>query len=758
VSGGNGNHTGPGARVRRVEDPAFVRGARPYTDDLREPEALYAVFVRSVFAHARIGSIDTSAAAEAPGVVGVYTAADLPLEPQAAESVPAAMRRPIFASDVVRFVGELVAVVVADTRAHAVDAAELVDVDYDPLEALIDPAKALDDDAPLLFPDNEQGNVCVEGTNGTGDDVLAGAEVVVGGRFVNQRLAAVPMEPSAGLAAPDPDRPGAFVLWTPSQNAHAHRDAVAASLGLDAENLRVITPATGGGFGARIATNPEEAALVALARELNRPVRFIETRSETMLAMVHGRAQIQDVQLAGTRDGRVTGIKARVIADCGAYPANATDMPMLTGLMVCGVYDIPKVDYAYTGVVTNTTPIGAYRGAGRPEATALIERAMDMYAKAIGLDPAEVRRRNFVTEFPHDTVTGASYDSGDYGAALDAVLEAAGYAELRAEQAARRERGDAKQLGIGLCSYVEWTGFGTELGTCEVGEDGKVTVRSGAQAHGQGHETAFAQLVSGALGVALEDVRVVQADTREVARGMGTMGSRSLQVGGSAVHHAAGEVLEKGRQIAARRLEADARDIVVHPGAGLGVAGSPGTAIPWGQLAATAVAEGGELSAERDYEPEGSTFPYGCHLSVIEVDMETGSVDILRHVTVDDAGTITNPLLVEGQVHGGIAQGLAQALFEEVAFDGFGNNLTGTLVSYAMPSASDLPTFETTRTETPTPRNSLGAKGIGEAGTIGSTPAAWNAVVDAISHLGVDNIDMPANPQRVWQAINSAKR
>jgi aerobic carbon-monoxide dehydrogenase large subunit len=754
----NGHHTGPGARVRRVEDPAFLLGARPYTDDLREPEALYAVYVRSVFAYAKIGSIDTSAALEAPGVVGVYTAADLKLEPQPAQSVPEAMRRPVLASDVVRFIGELVAVVVADTRAHAVDAAELVEVDYDPLDALIDPEKALDAGAPVLFPDNEKGNVCTEGTNGTGDDVLAGAEVVVGGRFLNQRLAAVPMEPSAGLAAPDPDRPGAFILWTPSQNAHSHRDAVAESLALEPENLRVITPATGGGFGARIATNPEEAALVALARELNRPVRFIETRSETMLAMVQGRAQIQDVELAGTRDGRVTGVRARVIADCGAYPANATDMPMLTGLMLCGVYDIPKVDYAYTGVVTNTTPVGAYRGAGRPEATALIERAMDMYAKAIGLDPAEVRRKNFVTEFPHKTVTGADYDSGDYGAALDAVLEAAGYEDLRAEQAARRERDDARQLGLGLCSYVEWTGFGTELGTCEVGEDGVITVRSGASAHGQGHETAFAQLVSGALGVAIEDVRVIQADTGKVARGMGTMGSRSLQVGGSAIHHAAGEVLEQGRRIAARRLEADAEDIVVHPGAGLGVAGSPGTAIPWGQLAATAVAEGGELAAERDYEPEGSTFPYGCHLSVVEVDLETGSVDILRHVTVDDAGTITNPMLVEGQVHGGIAQGLAQALFEEVAYDGFGNNVTGTLVSYAMPSASDLPTFETTRTETPTPRNPLGAKGIGEAGTIGSTPAAWNAVIDAVSHLGIDHIQMPANPQRMWEAITEARR
>jgi carbon-monoxide dehydrogenase large subunit len=378
------------------------------------------------------------------------------------------------------------------------------------------------------------------------------------------------------------------------------------------------------------------------------------------------------------------------------------------------------------------------------------------------MDPAEVRRINFVREFPHQTVTGANYDSGAYHAALEKVLETAGYAELRAQQAARREEGGPLQLGIGICSYVEWTGYGSELGTCEVEDDGTVTVRSGTSAHGQGHETAFAQLVSGTLGVPFDDVRVIQSDTAKVARGMGTMGSRSLQVGGSAILNASNEVLEKGRKLAAHLLEADIGDVAIFPGEGLGVTGAPGSVLTWAQLAAAAADDGRRpdgmepgLSAEHDFATPDATYPFGSHLAVVEVDTETGSTRLIRHVTVDDAGTMMNPLMVEGQVHGGIAQGVAQALYEEIAFDEDGNNVTGSLASYAMPSAGDLPMYETERTQTPTPRNPLGAKGIGEAGTIGSAPAVWNAVVDAVSHLGVKNIDMPATPQRVWQAINS---
>jgi carbon-monoxide dehydrogenase large subunit len=765
MTGSNGSSTGRGAALRRVEDPPLLRGTRPYTDDLREPKALYAVFVRSGFAHARINSIETSEAAAAPGVVGVFTGADLEMTPQPASGppvpTPEEMRRPILASGKVRFIGEPVAVVVAETREQAVDASELVDVDYDALDVIVDMERALDDDAPVLFEDAPDGNLAARGP--AGEDALGDAQVIVKERFVNQRLAAVPMEPGAAIAAPDPDTPGAFILWTPSQGPHAYQSAIGESLGLDKEQLRVVTPATGGGFGARIACYPEVITTVALARKLGRAVRYIETRTETMLAMQHGRAQVQHVEIGGTREGRITGLKARVIADCGAYPADASLMPMLTGLMSCGVYDIPKVDFRFTCVVTNTTPIGAYRGAGRPEATALIERAIDMFAAEIGMDPAEVRRINFIREFPHQTVTGANYDSGAYEAALNRVLETAGYERLRADQAARRESGGRLQLGIGLCSYVEWTGFGSELGTCEVGEDGIVTVRSGASAHGQGHETAYAQLVSGTLGVPFEDVRVIQSDTAKVPRGMGTAGSRSLQVGGSAVLNASNEVLEKGRRLAAHLLEADVGDIAVFPGEGLGVTGAPGSTLSWAQLAAAASDDGRHpvgtaagLTAENDFETPDATYPFGTHLAVVEVDVETGATKLLRHVTVDDAGTMLNPLMVEGQVHGGIAQGVAQALYEEIAFDEDGNNVTGSLASYAMPSAGDLPMYETERTQTPTPRNPLGAKGIGEAGAIGATPAVWNAVVDALSPYGVKNIDMPATPQRVWEAVSSA--
>ncbi|MBE2320671.1 xanthine dehydrogenase family protein molybdopterin-binding subunit [Solirubrobacter sp. CPCC 204708] len=751
--------------MKRVEDPPFLRGARPYTDDVRNEGALYAVFVRSGIAHGLITSIDADEARAAPGVVGVYTAADLNLGPFPTAGppvdTPEEMRRPMLASGRVRFVGEPVVVVVAETRAQAVDASQLVWVDYEDLPVLVDMTKALDADAPLLFPDAPNGNLAATGP--TGEDALSDAEVRVGARLVNQRVAAVPMEPSAALAMPDPDVPGGFILYTPSQGPHAYQGTICASTGLEKEQLRVISTATGGGFGARIACYPEQVVVVALARELGRAVRYVETRSETMLEMQHGRAQVQDVEIGGTRDGKVTGLRVRVIADAGAYPADAALMPMLTGLMSSGVYEIPKIDFHFDCVVTNTTPIGAYRGAGRPEATALVERAIDMFAAEIGMDPAEVRRKNFITEFPHQTVMGANYDSGEYVAALDNCLANAGYEGLRAEQAQRRQRGDVKQLGLGLCSYVEWTGFGSELGTCTVQEDGTVLVTAGTSSHGQGHETSYAQLVSGTLGIPMRDIKVVQSDTKLVKRGAGTMGSRSLQVGGTAVQNATDDVLEKAKKLAAHLLEADTGDIQVVHGEGLAVAGSPASAIPWAELARAAAdparrPEGfeGGLESENDFETPDATYPFGTHLAVVEVDVETGMVDLVRHITVDDAGRIANPMLVEGQVHGGIAQGVAQALFEEIAFDEDGNNVTANLASYAIPSAGDLPNFETERTQTPTPRNPLGAKGIGEAGAIGATPAAWNAVIDALSHMGVRNIDMPATPQRVWQAISAA--
>jgi aerobic carbon-monoxide dehydrogenase large subunit len=754
---------GHGAPVRRVEDGRLLRGEAPYTDDLKVGGAVQAVFVRSDWAHARIRSIETAEAAQAPGVVGVFTAENLGLGNMAHGSVPEAMARPVLADDRVRFAGEAVAVVVAETRAQAVDAAELVLVDYEPLDVLVDPAHALDDDAPKLFDGAE--NLAVAGGDGAEEDVLADAEVVVRARFVNQRVAAIPMEPNAALAAPDSET-GGITIWAQAQAQFSAREAIAAALGLEESQVRVITTWLGGGFGARIATYPEQVTIAALARKLDRPVRYVEGRSETMTAMQHGRAQLQDVELGARRDGTLTGLRVRVTADCGAYPADATEMPWLTGLMLAGVYRMPRIDYRYRCVVTNTTPIGAYRGAGRPEAAALVERAMDMLAVELGIDPTEVRRRNFIApdEFPIKTQGGASYDSGEYEQALDKAIEAAGYEALRAEQRERRERGDAVQLGIGISTYVEFTGFGGEKGTCTVDEDGHVMVSTGTSPHGQGHETAWAQLVSGTLGVALEEVTLVHSDTAKVAPGLGTMGSRSLQVGGSAVLGATRVVLEKARQLAGHILEADAADIAVFPGSGLGVAGAPGRTLSWGELARAAADparrpadwDGDGLAGADDFETPDATYPFGAHVAVVEVDTETGLARLRRIVTCDDAGRIANPLLAEGQIHGGIAQGVAQALYEEIAFDEDGNCVTGTLTSYAIVSARELPFFETQRTMTPSPRNPLGAKGIGESGAIGSTPAVWNAVVDALSHLGVRNIDMPATPQRVWEAIATA--
>jgi aerobic carbon-monoxide dehydrogenase large subunit len=751
-----------GTAVRRREDPPLIKGEGTYTDDVDAPGALHAAFVRSEVAHGRIASIESSAAAAAPGVVAVYTAADLGLQPFGpGPMAPDDMLREVLATDTVRFQGEAIALVVAETPEAAVDASELVEVDIEPLEIVVDPERALDDDATLLFPD--KGTNVAFATEPKDTDVLTDADVVVRSRFVNQRLAAVPMEPAAAVAAPDEN--GGVHLWVPCQAPHAARDVAAASLGLEKDAVRVTIPNVGGGFGARIPPYPEQVAIAAAALRLRRPVRYVESRWETMIAMQHGRAQVQDVELGAKSDGTLVGIKVRVIADCGAYPGDAVLMPFLTGQMASGVYRVPRVDFAYQAVVTNTTPIGAYRGAGRPEATALIERAMDQLAARLEIDPAELRRRNFIAsdDFPHQTVAGARYDSGEYGQALDRVLAAAGYDELRAQQAKRRESGDVRQLGIGLCTYVELTGLGVEIGTCTVNEDGTVTVKTGTSPQGQGHETTWAQLVSWTLGVPMADVRIVHSDTAHVPRGMGTMGSRTLQVGGSAMINATREVLAKGRELAAHMLEASADDVQVVPGKGLGVAGTPAATISWAELARAAadpsrLPEGMEpgLDAVNDFETPDSSYPFGAHVAVVEVDVETGMADLVRHVTVDDSGKIANPLLAEGQIHGGIAQGVAQALYEEMAYDEDGNCLTGSLTSYAVPTAAELPMFETARTETPSPLNPLGAKGIGESGAIGATPAVWNAVVDAVSHLGVDNVDMPATPHRVWQAIQAA--
>jgi aerobic carbon-monoxide dehydrogenase large subunit len=754
--------TGDGV-LRRVEDPPLLTGSARYTDDLAMPHALEAAFVRAPLAHGRIAAIEVAAAAAMAGVAGVFTAADLDLPPMDAGGAPAAMARPVLARDTVRFLGEPVAVVLAGSRAQAVDAAEAVAVDYQPLPVLVDPAAALDPDAPLLFPAHGS-NLARERAWPQPSRALDGAEVVVAGRFRNQRVAAVPLEPGAAVAAPDPER-GGLTLWLPCQAPFFVREAVARALGLPEERVRVVAPAVGGGFGARIATYPEQVVVAALAHRLGRPVRYAETRSESMLAMHHGRAQLQEVELGATRDGRLVGLRARLLADGGAYPGEATVLPAMTRLMASGVYRIPRVEVASQVVVTNTTPVAAYRGAGRPEATALLERAMDLLAAELDMDPAELRRRNLIPAdaFPYQTPTRASYDSGEYAAAMDRALEAAGYPVLRAEQAARRRRGDRRQLGIGLSVYVEVTGWDSEHGAVAVGDDGTVTVTSGTSPHGQGHETAWAQIVAATLGVDPAAVRTVHSDTGRVPSGNGTMGSRSLQIGGSAVLQAAELVLDKARALAAHLLEAPAADLALFPGEGLGVAGAPATALSWAELAAAAgdparrpagMAPG--LAASADFEMAGPTYPFGAHLAVCEVDLDTGRVRLLRHVAVDDSGRILNPLLAEGQVLGGIAQGVAQALFEEIRYDADGNCLTGSLASYAMPSAADLPAFETLRMQTPTPRNPLGAKGIGESGAIGSTPAVQNAVVDALAPLGVAHVDLPLTSERVWRAIRAA--
>ena len=748
--------------VPRREDRPLVTGAARYCDDLAPPGALHAVFVRAPLAHGRILAIDPAPAAAMPGVAGVWTAADLDLPPLPPGDGPAAMARPVLATGTVRFLGEAVAVVVAGTRAQAMDAAEAVEVDYEPLEVVVDPRAALADDAPELFEGT--GNLAKERPWPEPSRALEGAEVVTRGRFVTQRVAAAPIEPNAALAVPEPDRDG-LTLYAPCQAPFWTRDTVAETLGLEPDQVRVVVPAVGGAFGARIQTYPEQVAVAALARRLGRPVRYVESRSETMLAMTHGRAQVQEVELAATRDGRITGLRARLLADGGAYPADAPSMPSSTRYMASGVYRIAKVEVAWACAATNTTPVAAYRGAGRPEATAMIERAVDLLAARLGIDPAELRRRNLIPAraFPYTTATRARYDSGDYQEALDRVLEAAGYHDLRVEQDARRRRGEVRQLGIGLSVYVEVTGFGSEYGQVAVEPDGRVTARTGVSPHGQGHETAFAQLVAATLGVGTEEVAVIHSDTFAVPRGDGTMGSRSLQVGGSAVAEAAGAVLSKARALAAHLLEAPAEDVAVFPGEGLGVAGAPSTALAWAELAAAAAdpdrrppGMDAGLEAAVDFKPERSTFPFGAHLAVCEVDTETGLARLLRHLAVDDAGRIHNRVLAEGQVHGGIAQGVAQALFEEVRYDEDGNCLHGNLASYAMPSAADLPAFETQRMETPTPLNPLGVKGIGESGTVGSTPAVQNAVVDALAHLGVTHIDMPLSPERVWRAIQAA--
>ena len=759
-----------GNAVVRLEDPTLLTGSGKYVDDLDCPGAAHVVFVRSSVAHGTMRSVDIEAARSMPGVLAVYHAGgdDLGLAPfQSFPMLPESFNRPVFARDRVRFVGDIVAAVVAESGPQGVDAAEAVVVDVDPLPAVVSQTAALDAKAPLLFPESGS-NVCFATSLGADDDPLEGAAVVAEVAMVSQRLAGVPMETNGCLMVPG-EPSGGITCWISHQAPHSVQPAIAGVLGLEPESVRVVCPWVGGGFGPKAAVYVEYLVAAAAAVQLGRPVRWAETRSEDMVALLQGRDYTMNAKLGLTADGRIVGLDASVVASGGAYPALGAVLPMLTQMMVVGVYDIPKVRFAGTTVVTNTTPVGAYRGAGRPEATQLIERVLDVAADQLGIDPAEIRRRNFIAPaaFPLTTVTGASYDSGEYAKALDAALAAAGYEELRAEQARRRADGDAVQLGIGVSTYVEVTaplGLHTEYGAVEIHVDGTASMAVGTSSHGQGHHTAFAMVASDVLGIPMHRIRLVNSDTAAVPRGSGTLGSRSLQTAGNAVLAASKVVLERARAIAAHQLEASPEDIVTSE-SGLHVAGVPGQAVSWEELAVASRDasrlpggfEPGPLRHEGDFDGTNSTFPFGAHVSVVEVDTETGKVTMRRHIAVDDCGRILNPLLVRGQQHGGIAQGAAQALFEWIRYDADGNPLTTTLMDYKVPAASELPSFEATNTETDSPRNPLGAKGIGESGTIGSTPAIQNAVVDALSHLGVTHIDMPCTPERVWLAIEAVK-
>lgn len=742
-----------GTRVVRTEDPVFLsRGAR-YTDDLDLVGALYLTLVRSPVAHARIASIDVEEARSAPGVVAVLIGADVDLAPALLfGGANKAMVRPFLATDVVRFVGEPVAAVLTELAYQGQDAADLVDVDYDPLPVVID-LKAAATDEVLLFP--EAGTNTSNGFDHTKDfdpDFFDGCDVVVTREIVNQRLAAAPLETRAASAEWGED--GRVTLWCSTQGAQASRDEVAGWLGIDAKQVHVITPDVGGGFGAKIGADPEFALVAWLARRVGRPVRWNETRSENMTGMVQGRAQLQTVTIGGNRDGKVLAYRLDVIQDAGAYPRLGAVLPLFTRMMAPGVYDIEKVESRARVLVTNTTSIAAYRGAGRPEATAAIERAMDLFAAEIGIDAAEVRRRNLLAPeaFPLVTKGGAPYDSGEYEKALDAVLDASGYADLRAEQAARRERGDVVQLGIGVSVFVEITGGAafSEDAAVEVHPDGTVTVLTGTSPHGQGHATAWAMLASEHLDIPIEKITVKHGDTDLIPRGSGTMGSRSLQTGGVAVYQAAGELAELAKRRAADVLEASVDDLVIERGAVV-VKGTD-TSVTLADLAAQE-----PLRVDSNFDSGAPSFPFGAHVAVVEVDIESGKAVVDRVITVDDAGPVLNPLLAEGQRHGGIAQGIAQALLEEVVYDEDGNPLTATFADYGIPSAAEMPSFTLLDMATPTHLNPLGVKGIGEAGTIGSTPAVQSAVIDAVSYLGVRHIDMPLTPLRVWEAIEGAK-
>lgn len=783
-SSGNGRLFGAG--VKRVEDPRFVTGRGRYTDDLSFPSQTFVAFVRSPHAHARITGIDASAAADRPDVVGVYTGQDLVdggvnpmptgwLLPEIKIGV-----RHVLAVDRVRYVGEAVAAVVAESATAAKDAAQLVRVEYEPLDAVVDGPVALEDGAPQLH-EEAPGNLSFDWSIGdpeATESAFEGAHRVVSRKVVNQRLIPNAIEPRACAAVHDRAK-DELTLYVTSQNPHVHRLIMGAFiLGLPEHRFRVISPDVGGGFGSKIFIYPEECAVAWLAKAVGRPVRWTAERSESFLTDAHGRDHVSEVAMALAEDGTILGLRVDTVAVLGAYlqlfaPAVPT---YLYGTLLSGQYRIPAIHCRVRGVYSNTAPVDAYRGAGRPEACYLVERIVDLGAKALGLDPTEIRRKNFIAPdlFPYETPVALTYDSGNYEPALDRCLEMLGYDDFRAEQEAARKEG--RYLGVGFSSYIEACGIapsqvvgslGAQAGlyessTVRVHPTGKVTVLTGSHSHGQGHETTFAQLAADALGVPMEDIEVVHGDTGQIPFGMGTYGSRSAAVGGSALHRSLEKVSEKAKKLAAHLLEAAPEDVVFE-GGGFHVRGSPDQSKVWGDVTLAAylahdMPEGMEpgLEATSFYDPTNFTYPFGTHAAVVEVDPETGQVDLRRYVAVDDVGNVINPVIVDGQLHGGIAQGAGQALWEFAAYDSSGQLASGSYMEYGMPKADQLPSFETDRTVTPSPVNPLGVKGAGEAGTIASPAAIANAVADALSPFGISHVDLPLTPARVWQAIQDA--
>ena len=728
-----------------------------YVDDIAPDGALFVTFVRSTMAHATITELDIAEALEAPGVVGVFTADDIDLPDVLPMPMLAQVPRPFLARGVVQFVGEPVAVVLSETREQGIDAAELVIVDYDPLDALVDHTTALDDSTVVLHTDTDTNLVMEIGAFSTAS--FEDCEVVVSQRMVNQRVAAAPIEPRSSTATWTDD--GRLVQHISCQGANPIQVELAELYGLEPEQVRVICPDVGGGFGAKSSPYTEGLMLGWLSRRSGRPVRWMDSRTENMVAMGHGRAQVQEVTIGGSRDGRITAYRLDVVQDAGAYPSMGAVLPWMTRTMATGVYDLTNVEFSARSVFTNTTPIVAYRGAGRPEAAAALERAVDLFAAEIGMDPAEVRRVNLVPadRFPYTTAMGTTYDVGDYVGALDRALEAAGYAELRADQQARRDAGAVRQLGIGIAVYVEITAYdaGGDYASVEILPDGSARVLTGSNPYGQGHHTAWAMLVHERLGVPMDRIEIIHGDTDVIPHGKITGGSRSVQIAGSSIFDAAAKVRDQAIDRAAELLEAAPEDVILGDGDLTGrfhVAGTPARSVGWDELAAARPDQ--PLQALSDFSADAPTFPFGAHVAVVEVDTETGMVELTRLIAVDDAGTILNPLLAEGQIHGGLAQGAAQALLEEVRYDEDGNPTTSNFADYAVITATELPAFERVAMETPTPMNELGAKGIGESGTVGATPAVQNAVVDALAPYGIRHLDMPATPERVWRAIQGA--